>query len=477
MTSDRARSTPWLTLAGGDLAYKGLMAAYWVFASRTLDKAEVGILALGTALAVPVFLIIDAGFNQLLMREYSPEADPVGIPHDLRRAYLGRLRLGAFGLAAVIAAGALMTNGVAPAITVALLGACYALDYVTQMWLCSARASLNMIPDAIVRVVQGGGPLVALVALHLTSNLTIASAALTSALAYAAAAAVARREWDRRPRFCSPQPDVPHRPRAGQEFNAVYILRTIYTRADALLIQAFAGPVALANYTAASKLLDAARVVPGSIAKVVLADASTRRERRATRALPQYVLVSWVVASAAACFLALAGPSLISFMFGASYATGSADAIRVLALCLLLSGLSLPMIGLLLARARTRLVVHANALAVVTMVGAGLPLTHAYGITGAASALCLAELGMAVICALALRQRLSSGTSERVLVVGTSSLIASAAALCLVFDAASLVAAATGIAISTVLCAALVLVVRAPAKGHPLEPAGRGASA
>jgi O-antigen/teichoic acid export membrane protein len=398
------RTPPWLLLAGGDLAYKALMAMYWVAASRTLPKADVGSLALGTAIGVPVFLIIDAGFNQLLVREYRYCPDGHGLPRSLQGAYQGRMRAAVAGMVVVGVASIALADGPGAILAVGFIAGCYWADLLTQMWLAPARARLDMVPDAAVRAIQGGVPLVALLALHAAGALTPVTAAVTSVAAYLAAGALAYRQWRSGGQFS--QPDLEAlAPGSGHEFNAAFVVRTAYTRADAILVQALAGPVALANYTAAAKLVEAARVVPGSIGKAVLAGLSaSSSDGPASGRLPTQVSTSLVTSALAAGALAVAGPWAVGVMFGVSYADGADSAIRVLAASLLVTGFTVPTVGVFLATKRSAVVVRGAVFALLATIGSGIPLTLTFGITGTAVAVVVGESLGAGVFAWALRR-------------------------------------------------------------------------
>jgi O-antigen/teichoic acid export membrane protein len=375
----------------GDLLYRVFMAGYWVLLSRTLTRAIVGDIAFANALAVPLSVLVDSGFTQYLLREYRVEGD-VGLPRALRSSVTVRYTSIVFTVVAITAGVALLGNTRDRVWIGGLVAMSYGLDAAGLIWLTRARAHLDASSYFWVRVSQSAGVLVLTALLWTTGPYTAVAVCATSAAVYIVAAGFAWSIWRRGPRWrthdCAHRADVHPR----RHFATFAIFTTIYSRLDAIVVQLVLGSIPLATYALAFKLVEASRVLPGAVARAVLASSSKGASSDHPPSLPSAIGVTVRLCVAMAVALAVAGPSLMKLLFGSPYAVHGTAVIRILALTLPALGLTAPVSSLLLAWRKEHIASANSALTLACTAVFALSGAFLYGLPGIAGGVLLGEV-------------------------------------------------------------------------------------
>lgn len=339
---------PWLVLAGGDFVYKGVMAIYWVLLARVMSVHGLGVVALANAIAMPAYVIVDAGLTQMLVRDYSGSG---GLLLAHRQRVKRRAQLGLFMVLPLAALGLLLGGEASVALAVGLMSLAYFFDFGGQLMLAPSRAEAVMEPDAMVRFIQAFGTVLVTVILIKAELTSPAWIVLASTLAYGVALFPAIRVWRRSRQWAAQQADP--EPIETRTVTAGTILMTVFGRADSLIVQAVLGSAALAAYTVAYKLIEVARLVPGALARVVLAHSSAGEAKMNPDAeelgdelpgelaeLPGYdprdhLRTSVTLSALGTLALVVLGPALIGLFFGSDYENASGEVIRIMALSLI----------------------------------------------------------------------------------------------------------------------------------------------
>lgn|GEM_PF-2924297 len=333
MTGKVAGARPWLVLAGGDFAYKGIMAVYWVLLARVMSVDGLGTVALANAIAMPAYVIVDAGLTQMLIRDYSESG-------GMLRAHMRRVRMrvivGILLVLPLACLGYAMGDREAAAAAVALMSLAYFFDFSGQLMLAPARAASRMEPDAVVRFIQALGT-VAISLFLIQADLKSAGwIALASAVAYCLALYPAARVWRASERWADHPADGAEETIETTPVAVGTVVMTVSGRVDSLIVQVILGPAALATYTIAYKLIEVARLVPGALARVVLAHSSAETEspERSVYDPRDHLRISVILSGLATLVLVAFGPQLIGLLFGSDYGHDAVGTIRVMALAL-----------------------------------------------------------------------------------------------------------------------------------------------
>jgi O-antigen/teichoic acid export membrane protein len=379
-----AARTATANLLSGHVVYRALVAAFWVALARFASPGVVGELAIANSLSVPIFVGLDAGINQYLVREFDTER---GFPSYLRHPLQWRSCLVVLGCTgAALGTGALIGTSTA-VVTGILVGAGYGVDFMCQAWLAPDRARLNMRPDRMMKLIQGGGSLAALFVIHSAHRVDPPNVAAGVFVAYLAAAVNPWRRWVAR--RCWHDDWVEAGRVATRMWKAVGVfavsglLTAIYTRMDDLAVQVAQGTAVVAGYTLAYKFIESARLPSWAVTRVVLASASSGEESAIGTSSPaRAILVSIWLALGAALGCSVLGPGLAGAVLGAEYHIGGV--LQILAVSVLVAGFTAPAQGFLLGVGDERSAAVAAACTFGVMAGGLIILTPTFGSVGAA---------------------------------------------------------------------------------------------
>lgn len=390
---DRLRNArPWLVLAGGDFIYKGVMAVYWVLLARKMSIDNLGILALANAIGLPAFVIIDAGLNAILVRDYSETG---GLPAAHRRRVNQRLVLSLGLLVPLAGLGYLLGGSAEAALATGLMAFAYFCDFGGQLMLAPARAATKMEPDALVRSIQAFGAVGITIVFIAFGKVSPDWIAFASAIAYAAAMLPAWRIWR-----ASRGWGVPERaeentlPGDTGAISQGIVLMSAFGRADSILVQVILGPAALATYTVAYKLLEVARLIPGAVSRIVLARASDAASE--SYDLKNHLRLSIGLSLIGTAVIILAGPQLIGLLFGADYRGLATTPVRILGLSIVPFAVttigSMYVIGTGRGDNLRRVAVESLGVLLVSVI----VLAEAFGLAGAAWGMLISQVYAAV---------------------------------------------------------------------------------
>lgn len=376
------RRRPSAVLLGTHLMYRAMMAGWWILLARLFAPESVGVMALANAVAIPVFVALDAGVSQMLVREFTPG---VGFPDDVRQVLRRRYVFAGGGVVGAVAIAWVVTRSETAAAVTAAIAAGYAVDFLTQMWLSPDRAMLDNRPEAGVKAVQGTGA-IAFVLIAVWTGMGIIGAAVAVLISYVLASVLPLVRWRARVRFQSRSSQTSGTDR--RVFVAAAVLVALYTRVDSLAIQISEGAGALAIYTVAFKLIESSRLPGWALGRTALAAASLGRPPA-----PSKMLGGVTLGVGVAAFVFCAGPALQQFLFGSEYGGDEAAVtLRVLSLSLAFSAFTAQAHGAMLGSGGERLVLRAAVVVAAVTVALMTVLTPLWGLIGTASAVLVAEL-------------------------------------------------------------------------------------
>ncbi len=382
---------PWLVLAGGDFVYKGIMAVYWVLLARKMSIDGLGIVALANAIAMPAFIIIDAGLNTILVRDYSESG---GLPKAHRARVTQRVTLSVLLLAPLAGLGFLLDGSLEAALATGFMAIAYFCDFTGQLMLAPTRAMSKMEPDAAVRTIQAVGTVFVTLVFIYFSKISPSWIAFASTVAYAVAMYPAWRVW-RRSRKWSTHPASAHVESTDEAaVSHGTVLMSAFGRADSILVQIVLGPAALASYTVAYKLLEVARLLPAALSRIVLARSSDSNS--ASYHPRRHLLVSLGLALAGTLAIVVLGPSLLGILFGDEYRELAAVPAQIMGLSIvpfaIVTAGTMYAIGTGNGRTYRRIAIESLLILLVTVT----VLAEAFGLEGAAVGMLLSQVYSAI---------------------------------------------------------------------------------
>lgn len=385
-------SRPWLVLAGGDFIYKGVMAVYWVLLARIMSVDDLGVLALANAIGMPAFIIIDAGLNAILVRDYSESG---GLPAVHRRRVRRRLTLSLALLFPLTAVGFALGGSGEAALAAGLMSLAYFCDFGGQLMLAPARAATRMEPDAVVRAIQAFGAVIISLIFILAGRVSPSWIALASTIAYAAAMIPAWWVWRHSAKWNQPDSEFTVRlPADAAAVSHGTMLMSAFGRADSILVQAVLGSAALAVYTVAYKLLEVARLIPGAVSRIVLARSSEMSSSGYD--LRGHLRTSVLLSLVGTVLIVLVGPLLIGLLFGTEYREPATTPVRILGLSIVpfavLTVGGMYAIGTGNGKRYRRIAIENLAVLLVAVT----VLARAFGLDGAAVGMLLSQIFAAV---------------------------------------------------------------------------------
>jgi O-antigen/teichoic acid export membrane protein len=392
-----------------DLGGRVLLLALFVVAARILPADDFGRYAFALAVGLVAAQLADSGLQVSLLRRLSTEHDRGASGQALADALRARLIVGlALGIGAGLLAGSV---GESPAETLALAAIAIAQIVAAQaeLWLQVARAAGRLELEAAAGLV-GRALVAALGVLALAVGGELPGLGLAYVVGSVLSVVVARLVANR---FLA----------IGRGAGGWASLRDTWLdalplavagaasllmfRIDVLLLQWLRDSETVGVYSAAYRPFEAALLVP-----VAIMAAGFPRLVRAAAGGPAFRALAWRLAGALlACAVAaglfgwLAGPPLISFLFGAPY-EAAGGLLRILVLALPAIYLNALLTQAIVALRRPWLVAASMATALVANVALNLLLIPQLGATGAAVATVIAETTL-LVASLAALARIS----------------------------------------------------------------------
>lgn len=182
-------------------------------------------------------------------------------------------------------------------------------------------------------------------------------------------------------------------------------LSTVYGRADTWLVALLGTPVAAGIYGAAYRVMEVLYVPARAVGSIALSEGSRPSADR-DRGPRSLAAAGAVIVGGGAIALAIAGPRVMTGLFGAEFDQG-ATALRILAVAALV-GAAGAMVGPLAAARRGPAQARAVAAALTVNVGLNVFLIPRHGVTGAAVAFLASEAMLtAMLVPLVYRRRSS----------------------------------------------------------------------
>ena len=364
-----------------------------VFVARLLSSADFGRYSVALALSSLFTVFVESGMGGYLVREgtQSPERASVALGHVITlQIVTGTLAIGACALVAVslgydqetfIATILLAVSAVAMISQRSFLAILMSLN---RSRLYAGFQSVQALVTAVATV--GAGLAGAGVA-------GIAAAVMLSALAsFPAAFWLLHRHWDQRIRF--ERSGLWETLGVAAAYSAAKLGSALLTYIDAVMVQAFKGNVAAAQYGASYRLMMALRMFPLVYADGLAQPAArlARDDRKSLEELLNRAMSQLYVAGLA---IGLGGfllsERIMTTVFGDQYAA-AATAAGLLLLTLPVSFACHPFVIFSLAMGLEKRIARAFAITVVVNVSTNLVLIPMYGPSGAAGAMVLSTV-------------------------------------------------------------------------------------
>lgn len=380
-------------IAVGQAAGRGALALGLLVLVRTLRPEDFGDLVLALALVQILATLADAGFGRLLVRDVARSGDAAALVRELLVVRLAAV-LGVVGLAALL----LLITPNPFGLTVAVLLLSYlATESVAfgfeNAAVGSERPSRFVLAQSVAAVALLGG----LAVLAATGRVSIMSA--SAVLAGSSALKVIGHLLAWRTGFRSAGRGAVRRPRAALwrealPFLGLTLLATVYYRVGVIALHVVQGARETASYGAALRVVDAVAVVAGVVFAAISPTLS-----RAHRNSPGAIWELWkrmvvrcaVVVVPLAAVTVVVAPQLARLLFGPDYEQSAGADLRLLApgaALLVVQSLSAAVVFM---ADDHRDVLRLTAVNVIACVAASLALASAFGSSGAALALTLAE--------------------------------------------------------------------------------------
>lgn len=391
LTSRLSRSTLTLLISSGGGAL--LSFALSALIGRVLGETGLGIYAAALAWVFPLWLLAEFGVETLITRDLAQ--NPTAAPDYLRAAALIRLTLGG-GLALLLLAAApllsvneLLVRGLqiaAPLIVIGPFVSLFSAVFRARQTLWPV-AALNIgmlavqVPLTALVLLNGGGVLAALAVNTLTSagQLVVAWAIYRARFFTAAPGQVARLSL------------LAVLRRAGP-FALAGVLAAVQMRLSLITLDALAGSAAAGQYAAASRFVEAGRMLPQALFVALFpALAALSQDQSALKRLFRQVTIGLIAFGGLFGLGALLfGPPLVHLIYGPAF-TPAADLLPLLAWTLLPASLKGARTLYWYAQGREAFVNHRTALALLLQIILTVLAVQQAGAVGAALALILSE--------------------------------------------------------------------------------------
>lgn len=210
--------------------------------------------------------------------------------------------------------------------------------------------------------------------------------------------------------------DTRIRLRAALPYAANSLISIAYNRLDVVVVAVLVPTAQLAAYVPASRIQDAAYVIPTAIAVVALPYLSRDAERvdadaAARRTLKRLWIVGSLVAVPAAVVATLLMPEVIGLLLGPDYATAVLPS-RILIWSMPLSVIGAPLLAFLISRGRGAQTTTAFAVALVVSLSLHALLDPRFGAAGAAVASLTRDAANMVVAGLLVWRQMRSGGGQ-----------------------------------------------------------------
>lgn len=392
-------------LSAARVAAAAVSAVWLVLAARHLSLRAYGDLVQLVSLSVVLTAVADAGLSILLAHDTA--ADPASSRSVLRTVLRTRLLL---GLPACVAVAVLyrFAAGDTNLAAVGLISVSMLTTMVHQCCCITWRGIGDVRPEVInefvsrlfvlglgFAVLEGGGGLLAAVAVYATADLLSALVLATHSRRHLPGAATAL-------------PTAPVARSRVAPLAGIVIAMTVYARADLWLMGVLEGSVSVARYAAPYRLFEGTLLVAGAFAALIPPAIARHRGTERGRDAKKLVTEALALTAVAVVVGFLAAEPLLRALYGDRYAN-AASTLRILLVAAIPSAAVLVLVqATALLRRRATLV--AVLVALVANAGANLVLIPPYGPDGAAVVTLVTQTLLAAWLAVLLREARGDST-------------------------------------------------------------------
>ena len=388
-----------VSLAGAEFVTRGLVLVTGIVLARALSAPQFGEFSYSFGVAVVAGFLVDLGLASLIIRDVSaaPERAP-----SLLAAFLmaqGLLALATFALVALFTfVGAVGGPASHEAILIATAAVCIgAFSRPFEATLTGrGQAHLVTVSRSVRGVVLAGGT----VAIALTdpnvNGFLAAWVASEVAGVVAVGALCVRRSV--RPAVTDRRAQVGRLLRLALPFALVTAANVLYTRIDILMLGHLDTDAAVGNYGLASRVLDAAIILPAFFGSAFLATISATGPRSERGRMQTTEALRWIVLITApvAVTLAVVGTQLIELIAGGGYDDAGAVLALLSPVVLVIASYGV-LASLQVALNDMRALMRLFGIGLVIKIAANAYAIPAYGVRGAAVAAAGTELVVAAI--------------------------------------------------------------------------------
>jgi O-antigen/teichoic acid export membrane protein len=383
-----------VSLVGAEIVTRGLVLVTGLVIARALDPARFGDFSYAFGVALVAGLLVDLGLAALVIRDVS--ADPDTAPEVLG-SYLrvqALLALGTFAFVAVLtlagivggpaskeaillATGAVCLGGMSRPFEAVMTGGGKAhLVTISR----SVRGAALVAATVVVALAEPGVDafLVAWVCAEAAGVATVAVISMTRAISPARG-----RSWSGVRRLL----------RLALPFALVTAASVLYLRVDLLMLGHLDTAVAVGNYGIASRVMDAAVVIPAFFGNAFLATVAQTGARTERGRMQTTEAIRWVMLITAPVVIALAGVAgpIVHLITGGGY-TSADDALVRLAPVALTTASYGVLVSLQVALDQIGLLFKLFAAGLVVKIAANAYAIPAFGLRGAAVSASLVEV-------------------------------------------------------------------------------------
>lgn len=386
VTRRAARNAAVLSVA--EVVGKVATLAFTVIAARELSTSDFGAFAYALSFGLLLATLPSWGFEALLIQRGS--ANLALLPHHLGETLIWRsiIAVPLFLVAGTL--GYLSRPSTSSGIALVCILAASIVDEYTHAWRAAAGVKQNLVGVSMALVVQrvATAGLVVGALFAGTGLVGLSLAYLAGTLVGMVTVTVIVRRLGVRADFRSVSgEDLRRTGRLSIPIGFSVVISMALFRIDQVILEAFQGEAAVGAYAAAYRLFETilfvAWAVRRAIFPVMSTDTATWRLHRGVEkglAALGFLYVPFGVG------LFLDAEPVLGTLFGAPYASTSAEIVRWLAASPILFGIAFLASAALMARDRRWQILAANAAAVVFNVGINVVLIPALGATGAAIA-------------------------------------------------------------------------------------------
>lgn len=383
-----------VSLVGAELVTRGLVLVTGVVLARALSAPEFGEFSYAFGVAVVAGLLIDLGLASLIIRDVS--AEPERAP-ALLAAFLhaqGLLALGTFGLVTLLTVSGVV-GGPASHTSILIAAAAVCVGAFSRPFEATltgrGQAHLVTVSRAVRGLVLAGGTLAVALTEPTVDRFLVVWVFSEAAGVVAVGLLCIRRSV--RPFVAERRGQVGRLLRLALPFALVTAANVLYTRVDILMLGHMETDAAVGNYGVASRVLEAAIVLPAFFGNAFLATISETGPRTERGRMQTTEALGWIVLITAplAVTLAVAATPLIDLVTGGGYDEAGPVLQRLSPIVLVIATYGV-LASLQVALDELGVLLRLFGIGLLVKVAANLYAIPAFGVRGAAVAATATEI-------------------------------------------------------------------------------------